>query len=143
MVSKKMTIEDLSIMMAKGFEKVDERFEKMATKSDLDKMATKSDLEKMAKKSDLDKMAKKSDLDKMATKSDLENLARMVARGFENTAKKSDLDSFKSETYERFEKLENIIERMDREMVKKYDFEHILSGYNSRIIKVEGHLNIK
>ncbi|MEK7066376.1 MAG: hypothetical protein AAB965_02265 [Patescibacteria group bacterium] len=37
--TKKMTIEDLATIVAKGFESVDKRFDLMATKSDLEDLA--------------------------------------------------------------------------------------------------------
>ena len=47
--TKKMTIDKLAIMVAKGFEGIEA---KMATKEDIKDMATKTDIEKLTKRID-------------------------------------------------------------------------------------------
>jgi hypothetical protein len=57
-------IEDLAIMVKKGFDE-------MATKADLEYFAKKTDLEYFATKKDLERFATKADLERFATKADL------------------------------------------------------------------------
>ncbi len=70
--SKKITLEELARMTARGFEVITSR---MATKADIANMATKDDLVGLATKEDIKDMATKADLLRMATKEDIANMA--------------------------------------------------------------------
>jgi len=48
-----------------------DRWDRLATKADLDPFATKADLERFATKADLERFATKADLERFATKADL------------------------------------------------------------------------
>jgi hypothetical protein len=95
MTSKKMTIEDIAVMMTKGFDSVEKRFEKMATKNDLEDLAV------MIKNDVVDKMATKDDL--QVVKSDMHEVKKDIR---EINMKIHDIDEYSRGHSRRIEKLE-------------------------------------
>ena len=112
---KEITNRELLEAMNRSFSKIEGR---MATKEDLTRMATKEDLTRMATKEDLTRMATKEDLTRMATKEDLAQIS-------------VDLQSFKVETRERFDSLEEKLKDMDENITG------IVGDYHPHIVALE------
>jgi len=100
-----MTIDNLAVIMAKGFAST-------ISKNDLKNLATKDDLNSLATKDDLNNLAIMTarGFANTATKKDLDDLAIMTARGFANTTTKDDLKNVEERLSSRLQGLGN---RMD------------------------------
>ena len=103
---KEITNRELLEAMNRSFSKIEGR---MATKEDLTRMATKEDLTRMATKEDLTRMATKEDLAQISV----------------------DLQSFKVETRERFDSLEEKLKDMDENITG------IVGDYHPHIVALE------
>jgi len=109
-----------------------DRWDRLATKADLDPFATKADLDPFATKADLERFATKADLERFATKADLERFATKA--DLEPFATKADLERFPTreelerfatkgdlnEVHHRFEVLDHRLEAMEHRITSAF-----------------------
>ena len=146
-VKEKVTLEAIGRLIEKSVSKLatKEEVAKLATKEEVAKLATKEEISKLATKDELDvaisKLATKEEISKLATKDEMnksiDDFAGAVKKGFD-------------EVYEKIEKIEFKIDRMDTRFTNQLDYISLwyptkfeFVGLDARVKKIEKKLGVK
>lgn len=110
------TIEDLAVMVKKGFEGVDKKFKNVDAK--------------------FIEQDKKTD-------AKFDNLAAMVQKGFEETATKKELNDLKSEIMTLRYDFDEFKLKIKKSEVASIDFDFRVQNFEKRIKRIEAELKLK